>query len=237
MPSRQIVKGENMLNLELPFRLTIKTPVPFLRNHRPQSRRTQSAEITLEGLSITIKAGRRVYEVSSVCQGAGGPSCGTAWTRCLWQLDDGISIEQQIAIPAGGDALAISWRSIGRPLSPCRFRVSPVFSAHEPFTGAGFRFEEETNGGRLAWQPLPNSSQIIADTNGRFDPIGSLTGADVVPAAFEFDLSPQPAVLIFSSESPRRAGTDPLIGGFLARLSADPVATGEAARLSNLAAA
>ena len=237
MPSRQIIKGKNMLNLELPFRLTIKTPAPFFGNHQPQSRRTQSTQVTLEGLSIAIKAGQRVYEISSVCPSAEGPSCGTAWTRCLWQLEDGVAIEQQIAIPADGDALAISWRSIGRPLVPCRFDVSPVFSAREPFTETGFRFEPETNGGRLACQPLPNSSQIIADTNGRFDPIGPLSGAGVVPAAFQFDLSPQPAVLIFSSESPRQAGTDPLIGGFLARLSADPVTTDEVARLPDLAAA
>src|SRR6186713_316447 len=66
MPSRQIIKGKNMLNLELPFRLTIKTPAPFFGNHRPQSRRTQSTQVTLEGLSIAIKAGQRVYEISSV---------------------------------------------------------------------------------------------------------------------------------------------------------------------------
>lgn len=226
-----------MLKLQLPFRLTIKTPGSLFWSNRAEFGRTQAAEIILEGLSISIKAGARIYEVSSFCEGGGGPSCGTAWTRCLWQLDDGVAIEQQIAIPADGDALAISWRSIGRPLVPCRFDVSPIFSACEPFTETGFRFEPETNGGRLAWQPLPNSSQIIADTNGRFDPIGPLSGAGVVPAAFEFDLSPQPAVLIFSSESPRPAGTDPLIGGFLARLSADPVTTGEAARLRKLAAA
>jgi hypothetical protein len=228
-----------MLNLELPFRLTVTTPASFFRSNRTEFPGTEQTEIILEGLSISIKAGARIYEVASVFSpGAGrGPSSGTAWTRSVWQVDDGISIEQQMAMPAGGDALAISWRSIGRPLFPSRFEVSPIFSAAEPFAETGFRFEPETNGGRLTWQPLENSSKIIADTNGRFDSIGSSSGAGVIPAAFEFTLSPQPAVLIFSSESPRQAGTDPLIGGFLAHLSSDPEATIEPNRLSNLAAA
>lgn len=228
-----------MLNLQLPFRLSAKPSTSFFRGNRTEFLRAERSEIVLEGLSISIKAGARIYEVSSDrSQGVGaGPSAGTAWTRWLWRLDDGISIEQQMAVPAEGDAFAISWRSIGRPLFPCRFEVRPIFSAVEPFAETGFGFEPETNGGRLAWQPLDNSSKIIADTNGRFDPIGSSSGADVVPAAFEFTLTPQPAILIFSSESPRQAGLDPLIGGFLARLSAHPTATTEPNRLSNLAAA
>ena len=235
---RQISKRKDYVELGITFSAHVQNAASFFRKRRPEFGRSDPAEIILEGLSISIKAGARIYEVSSVFQGAGGgPSCGTAWTRCLWQLDDGISIEQQLAIPAGGDALAVSWRSIGRPLVPCRFEVSPVFSAPEPFTETGFRFEPETNGGRLTWQPLPNSSKIIADTNGRFDPIGPLSGAGVVPATFEFTLRPQPALLIFSSESPRQTGTDPLIGGFLARLSVDPVAATEPDRLRNLAAA
>ena len=168
-----------MLKLQLPFRLNVKAPRAFLRAGLPESRRKNPAEIILEGLSISIKAGARIYQVSSDrSQGVGaGPSSGTAWTRWLWQLGEGFSIEQQMAIPADGDALAISWRSIGRPLFPCRFEVRPIFSAPEPFAATGFRFEPETNGGRLTWRPLENSSKIIADTNGRFDPIGSPSGA------------------------------------------------------------
>jgi hypothetical protein len=228
-----------MLNLKLPFQLARNKSAHFFRRDRRALERAESTEVVLEGLSISIKTGAGIYEVSSLrsLQTAAGPSAGTAWTRWLWQFNDGFTVEQQLAIPVGGDALAISWRLIGRPLFPCHFEVSPIFSATEPFAETGFQFDPETNGGRLTWQPLPDSSKIIADTNGRFDPIGPFSGGSVVPAAFEFTLSPQPAVLILSSELPRRIGTDPLIGGFLARLSAAPLLTTQSSHCGRLAAA
>lgn len=227
-----------MLTLELPFRLAVKTPTTFLRAGLAGIPRQESAAVILEELLISVQAGTRIYEVSSDYSLKDGrePSHRTAWARWLWQLDDGILIEQQLAVPADGDALAVSWRSIGQPLVPCRLEVSPVFSAAEPFTEAGFRFEPETHGERLTWQPLAHSSKIIADTNGRCDSIRSFSDSNV-PAAFEFNVSRQPAVLIFSSESPRLPGTDPLIGGFLAQLGADPAATTEPHHLRSLAAA
>lgn len=228
----------NMLTLGLPFRITVKTPITSLRNGLAGMARQESAAVILEELLISIQAGPRIYQVSSNHTFKDGreSSYGRAWPRWLWQLGDGIWIEQQLAVPTDGNALAISWRSIGQPHVPCCLKVSPVFSAAEPFTEAGFRFEPETHGQRLTWQPFAQASKIIADTNGRCDSIRSLSDSRL-PAAFEFNLSSRPAVLIFSSEFPRLPGTDSLIGGFLARLGADPSANTEPYYLRNLTAA
>jgi len=229
-----------MLDLELPFQLIVRGPGALPQGTLPELRRSTRAEVILEGLSISIKAGTKTYEVSSDRPPENhdsGPFVRTTWTRWTWRLIDGISIEQQMMTPMGGDAVAISWRTNVPTFAPCRLSASPIFRAAQPFRGAGFESEPKTNGGRLAWQPLKHSSKVIADLNGRFCPITSPVGSGIVPASFEFDLSPHPAVLIFSAECPRQIAADPLIGGFLAQLSVERAPTAERNHFRHLVAA
>jgi len=227
-----------MLNLQLPFQLIARGPGALPQTSLPELRRSTTAEVILEGLSISIKAGTKTYEVSSDCPPEHDGSCRrTTWTRWIWPLIDGVSIEQQMLMSTGGDAVAISWRTNGPAFFPCRLAVSPIFRTPQSFWGAGFEFEPETSGGRLAWQPLKDSSKVIADLNGRFSPITWPVGSGIVPASFEFDLSQHPAVLIFSAEFPRQAAADPLIGGFLAQLSAQRAPTAERNHFRHLVAA
>lgn len=220
-----------MLKLELPFHLTECARESFFVSSLAELRQPKPDEVTLESLSISIETGGKTYAViSNGCPQADsvGPFLGTVWPRWLLPLSDEISVEQKMVLPAGGNAIAISWRSIGRAL-PARLKVSSLFSAQQPFSGVGFEIEPETNGGRLAWRPHDHSAKIIADTNGCF--VGKATPSDfdsvldlrarsgVVPASFEFDLGPRPAVLIFSAEPRIGAGADPLIGAFLAQLA------------------
>jgi hypothetical protein len=229
-----------MLNLGISFQLIARRPGALPHSSLHERRRSTAAEVILEGLSISIKVGTKTYEVSSDRppeHDSAGPFRGTTWTRWLWPLIDGMSIEQQMMTPMGGDALAVSWRVNGPTFFPCRLGVRPIFRAPQPFRDACFEFEPETNGGRLAWQPLKHSSRVIADLNGRFSPVTSPVGSGIVPGSFEFDLSTHPAVLIFSAEFPRQAKADPLIGGFLAQLSAERAPTAERNHFRHLVAA
>jgi hypothetical protein len=103
-----------MLNLELPFQLIARGPGALSQSSLPELRRSTTAEVILEGLSISIKAGRKTYEVSSDRppeHDGTGSFRRTTWARWLWPLIDGMSIEQQMMMPMGGDAVAISWRT------------------------------------------------------------------------------------------------------------------------------
>ncbi|MGH8094755.1 MAG: hypothetical protein ACREIF_15005 [Chthoniobacterales bacterium] len=100
-----------MLKLELPFHLVARGA--FLRNNFEEVHRPRANEVILEGLSISIAAGTKTYEVSSERppghDGPGSLPSGMLWSRCLWPLIGGISIEQQMMIPADGNAPAVSW--------------------------------------------------------------------------------------------------------------------------------
>ena len=215
-------KPKIMLKLDLPFHLTERLPGTFLRSSVVDFHQPRANKVVLEGLSITIETRRKVYAVSS----DGPPQAdhpgrcrGAIWPRACWPLADGMSIEQQMLLPAEGNALAISWRLIGHSLLPVRLRVSPVFSAYQPFSPAGFEGEPDSNGGRLAWRPHHRFSKIIADTNGCFSGKVIPAQSSAVPASFEFNLGPHPAILILSTEPQSAVDTDPVIGAFLAHLS------------------
>jgi hypothetical protein len=221
-----------MLKLELPFHLAKSADERCLRSGIGE-RRPRTSEIILAGLSISIETAGKTYEVSANEYSASdSPSFrGTTWPRSLLPLTSGMSVEQQMLLPAGGDAIAMSWRLLGRTLLPARLRVSPIFLAREPISAGGFEIEPETSGGRLAWRPHDDSAKIIADTNGRcaggatsigLDLAGSIDSpvqSGVTPATFQFHLGLRPAVLIFSAEPQSQAEADPLIGGFIAQLA------------------
>jgi len=183
----------------------------------PEIASSNIRRVILDSLSISIGVGGRNYQVFSERrpEGNGTPFRGMLWPRCLLPLADGVVIEQQMLVPTHGDAVALSWRLLGRPTFPARLKAAPIFRATRPFVDAGFEIEAETNGGRLAWRPYDRSSKIIADTNGRF-----VATRGVIPGSFEFELSLHPSVLIFSSEPRSESCLDPLIGGFLAQLTA-----------------
>jgi hypothetical protein len=210
-----------MLKLELPFHLTEFRDERLFRSSVAQSRVTTS-EIVLMGLSIGIETGGKTCEIcSDDCPDSDTPSFrGTVWPRSLLPLSREMSVEQQMFLPAGGNAVAISWRLVGQALSPARLRVSPIFIAGKPISAAKFEIEPEPNGGRLAWRPYDHCSKIIADTNGRCAGGTSFfMRSGRTSSIFEFDLGSRPAVLIFSAELESSADANPLIGGFLAQLA------------------
>lgn len=217
-----------MLKLELPFHLAERPDETFFRSNLIYLHPPKATEVILEGLQVAIETRGRTYALSS--DGPPQPDhprqCrGAIWPRGCWPLTDGMSIEQQMLLPAGGNAVAVSWRLIGRTLLPVRLKVSPLFSAGPQFSLCSFEVESEKNGGRLVWRPHVRASKIIADTNGCISEKAIPDPSGAVPSSFEFNLGPRPAILILSTEAHCVLETDPLIGAFLAQLSEEGAAT------------
>ena len=240
-----------MIEIDLPFYVTGRPSFAARASRSAAFERRQTNEIILQALSISIETMGKTYSISSQASAADGAMAvrGAAWLRRSVPLTEGISIEQQMVLPVDGDALAVCWRLIGGALLPVRLTVSPVFSAHAPMSDNDFEIEPETNGGRLAWRPYSRSSKIIADTNGRcncgviardFD-LGKMSQPTnqfaAIPVSFDFDLGPQPSVLIFSVEPHKKVARDPIIGGFLAQMVEQRSAISAYDRRRNLAAA
>lgn len=209
-----------MLTLNLPFHTGALERVALHGSNSADH--PKQSETTLHGLALSFDTGGRLYQVASdqpAQPSRPGLNHGVTWARYRLPLPGGISVEQQIMVPADGDGVAMSWRLVGRNDAAVRLHASPIFSSARDFAVGGFAVELPARGGRLTWQPFHNSSQIIADSNGHFVVgVGTLpTG--IIPGSFEFELGRLPAVLIFCAEQHGATVINPLIGGFLAQLS------------------
>ena len=114
-----------MLKLQLPFHLTECAGGIFFRSSLLELRREKASEVMLEGLSIAIETRGKIYTVNSdglPQSDYSSRDSGTICPRWRWALTDEISVEQQMLLPAGGDALAISWRLMGMTFSPVDLR-------------------------------------------------------------------------------------------------------------------
>ena len=103
------------MKLELPFHLAEFSNERLFRSG-VGGRRAKTSEITLVGLSIGIETAGKTYEIcADECPDSDTPSFrGTMWPRSILPLSCEMSVEQQMLLPAGGDAVAMSWRLIGR---------------------------------------------------------------------------------------------------------------------------
>lgn len=188
--------------------------------------------LVLRGVEVEIQTNDKVYMLSSETPPAESVDVfqATAWPRWVLRLPNGASFEQQMVLPPHRDAIAFSWRLLGKSSAPITLVVTPVFSVDGLASGAGFQRESAARGGRLTWRPNDHLVEIVADTNGQSRAAQGVETADAArPATFEFTLGLRPAVLIFSLAQQLSGGSDPIIGGFLARLTeeqrpAEPVA-------------
>jgi hypothetical protein len=134
-----------------------------------------------------------------------------------------MSLDQQILLANTGDAVAISWRLLGKKIAPVRLTATPIFSSAEPTSSEIFTFDAEHDGGRLTWLPFRRACKIIADTNGRCTEPSRTIKSDgeqssTAPSAFVFNLGRRPSLLLLSAQLPTNGAPDPLIGAFLAGL-------------------
>ena len=150
-----------------------------------------------------------------------------------FRLAGGLLLEQQMFLPHDGSATAFSWTLRGDAAISAQLVVRPFFSGCGPrsYRDVGFRFEAQTEGGRLAWLPNVRGPKVVADSNGHYqaEPVRSLdcfceTGLAspsedlITPGRFEFELGTRPSVLIFSLEGFANAQRNQHVGAFLAGL-------------------
>ena len=183
-------------------------------------------ELTLRGFDVRLEIGGRIYELSSSnAPGNDGlRSRGLAFARQVVPLAPAMSLEQQILLPNAGDAVAISWRLVGKKIAPVRLTATPIFSSAESTSGEIFTFDAEHDGGRLTWLPFRRACKIIADANGRCTEPSLTIESDgepssTAPSAFVFNLGRRPSLLLLSVELPINGAPDLLMGAFLADLA------------------
>jgi hypothetical protein len=229
-----------MFRLDIPFHLSSK-----LRGLSPgghaQSLGRGAAAVRLEGLLLSVETGENTRQVVSEqppLPDGPGQFNGTLWPYFLLPLLPGAWIEQQMMLPATGDAAAVSWRLVGSAAGPVKLRVSPIFAVDRPFTRTSFEVEPRESGGRMTWRPFLHSSQVLIDTNGRLLERSAEPAPGAAPGTFEFRLSSNPSLLILCAERAQCEGRiDPMIGGFLAQLKDERVRKASQDRRLNLIAA
>jgi hypothetical protein len=129
-----------------------------------------------------------------------------------------------IVLPNTGDTVGISWRLLGKEITPVRLTGTPIFSSAGPISSEIFVFDAEHDCGRLTWLPFRRAGKIIADTNGHCtEPAVVIDSHEhentAAPSAFVFDLGRRPALLLLSVERRTSGATDRLIGQFLANIA------------------
>jgi predicted glycogen debranching enzyme len=113
------------------------------------------------------------------------------WPRWVFGLEDGSRIEQELFVPKGAPALALSWRLIksrssrrtgtqatNRSTPEFRLSVRPLISGRDYYAlhreNPAFRFEAEGPDGsdghdvRLIWRPYSGLPGIVAASNGTY---------------------------------------------------------------------
>ena len=77
---------------------------------------------------------------------------GTLWPYFRLPLAPDAWIEQQMLLPAAGDAALVSWRLFGRASGTVKLSASPIFAAKEAFALAGFEMKPAMSGGQVTWR-------------------------------------------------------------------------------------
>jgi hypothetical protein len=164
-----------------------------------------------------------VVSTTDAPDGDGFRSRGVAFARRVVPLAAGMLLEHQIMLPNTGETVSISWRLLGKRITPVRLTATPIFSSAEPISSEIFVFDAEHDCGRLTWLPFRRAVKTIADTNGRPEPAVVINSHEhentAAPSAFVFDLGRRPALLLLSVELRTSGATDPLIGQFLAKVA------------------
>src|SRR5512135_1006938 len=141
------------------------------------------------------------------------------WPRWVFALPDGTRIGQELLVPKGASAVALSWKLLAGA-GPVRIEVRPFFSGRDYHAlhheNPAFRFEAEESGGVLRFRPYDGVPAVSLRTNGEFIPARDwyrsflyaeerARGLDFLedlasPALFRFDLAGEEAVLLAAAE-------------------------------------
>ena len=140
------------------------------------------------------------------------------WPKWTYRLPRGMVLEQELFVPKGSPAVALSWKLL-EAKAPVRLTLRPLLSVvdyhslqHE---NKDFKFDAEVYEKAVYWKPYPNAPQLGALHNGhyRHQPDWyrqfmyeqeQARGLDftedlATPGLFQWDLSGTPALLILQA--------------------------------------
>jgi predicted glycogen debranching enzyme len=141
------------------------------------------------------------------------------WPQWTYRLDDGTRVRQEVFVPHGVAAVAVSWRLLDRR-KDARLKMRPLLSGrdyhHLQRENGVFQFEPQVRKGMILWQPYPGVPGVVAFTNGLYSHAPNwyrnflyleeqARGLDCIedlasPGIFSWDLSEDEALCLFVVE-------------------------------------
>jgi predicted glycogen debranching enzyme len=152
------------------------------------------------------------------------------WPRWRFELESGLTVEQELFVPYGQSALVLIWRlTTGDPGSFAKLTVRPLLSGRD-FHGThhennSFRFDAELCGDRVRWKPYHDIPAVIARSSGLYHHAPTwyrnfcyteeqARGLDYLedlasPGLFQWDLQKEGASLILFAEGFAKIDDEP----------------------------
>ena len=150
----------------------------------------------------------------------------SVWPSWTYDLGDGRTIEHSIVVPSGSPRVVLSWRLVGGGGGAVTLVVRPFLSGrdyhsmHHENPDFNFAVAADVPGGRFVLQPYPSEPVVVAVSNGAFQEephwyrdffyvVDHERGLDATedlgaPGTFRFNLSEQPALLVFGTDAATR---------------------------------
>ena len=142
------------------------------------------------------------------------------WPRWRYQIDNGLTIEQELFVAKGESAIFISWKLVSLHDADLKLKVRPFLSGRDFHSthheNGSFKFVADQNGERVTFRSYDGVPAVVACSNGHYthEPTWYRNfvyseelarGLDAVedlasPGVFEFSLSQHPAVLMLAAE-------------------------------------
>ncbi len=138
----------------------------------------------VNGFDAWVETGAGRFAISSQAYGPGVVSPDGAaravsfehepWPRWVFALPDGTRVAQEIFVPKGSSAVAVSWKLLAGT-GPATLEVRPFLSGRDAHAlhheNPAFRFEAAANaGGLLRFQPYAEVPAAIVHSNGFYSP-------------------------------------------------------------------
>lgn len=93
------------------------------------------------------------------------------WPRWVFDLGNGVRIQQEIFVPKGEQLTVLTWRSVGST-TPATLRIRPFLSGRDYHSlqheNGAFRFDAAADGEKITWRPYDGVPAIIALANASY---------------------------------------------------------------------